>query len=72
MRQAMVNANPDLADTRSKYVMRITGDNDQGKAQLDIRSRETADLFLVLLVKIFKPGGRAASCCPTARSSARA
>jgi len=35
MRQAMVNANPDLATANSKYVMRITGDNDEGKAQLD-------------------------------------
>lgn len=35
MRQALVNANPDLAASNSKYVMRITGDNDEGKAQLD-------------------------------------
>ena len=35
MRQAMVNANPDLAAANSKYVMRITGDSDEGKAQLD-------------------------------------
>ena len=35
MRQALVNANPDLAAANAKYVMRITGDNDEGKAQLD-------------------------------------
>ncbi|MFN9975165.1 MAG: helicase-related protein, partial [Phycisphaerae bacterium] len=35
MRQAMVNANSDLAAANSKYVMRITGDNEEGKAQLD-------------------------------------
>jgi len=35
MRQALVNANPDLAAANGKYVMRITGDNDEGKAQLD-------------------------------------
>ena len=35
MRQAIVNANPDLAAANSKYVMRITGDNDEGKSQLD-------------------------------------
>ncbi len=35
MRQAMVNANPDLAAANARYVMRITGDNDEGKAQLD-------------------------------------
>ena len=35
MRQSLVNANPDLAAANAKYVMRITGDNDEGKAQLD-------------------------------------
>ena len=35
MRVALVNANPDLAAANSRYVMRITGDNDEGKAQLD-------------------------------------
>ncbi|MEI7910842.1 MAG: DEAD/DEAH box helicase family protein [Verrucomicrobiota bacterium] len=35
MRQAMVNANPDLAAANAKYIMRITGENDEGKAQLD-------------------------------------
>jgi type I restriction enzyme, R subunit len=35
MRQALVNANPDLAAANSRYVMRITGDNDEGKGQLD-------------------------------------
>ncbi len=35
MRQAMVNANPDLAAANARYVMRITGDSDEGKAQLD-------------------------------------
>ncbi len=35
MRQALVNANADLAAANNKYIMRITGDNDEGKAQLD-------------------------------------
>lgn len=35
MREALANANPDLAAANSRYVMRITGDNDEGKAQLD-------------------------------------
>ena len=35
MRQAMVNANPDLAAANARYVMRITGDDDEGKKQLD-------------------------------------
>ena len=35
MRQAMVNVNPDLAAANKRYVMRITGDEPEGKAQLD-------------------------------------
>jgi len=35
MRQALVNANADLAAANKRYVMRITGDNVEGKAQLD-------------------------------------
>jgi len=35
MRQALVNENSDLAAQNRKYVMRITGDNEEGKAELD-------------------------------------
>ena len=35
MRQALVNMNSDMVKEDSRYVMRITGDNDEGKAQLD-------------------------------------
>lgn len=35
MRQAIVNAAGDLARNNSKYVMRITGDSPEGKAELD-------------------------------------
>jgi type I restriction enzyme, R subunit len=35
MRQALVNENSDLAAQFPKYVMRITGNDDQGLAQLD-------------------------------------
>ncbi len=35
MRQALVNENGDLVAQNSKYVMRITGDNPEGKAELD-------------------------------------
>jgi type I restriction enzyme R subunit len=35
MRQALVNENADLVAENPKYVMRITGDNEEGKAQLD-------------------------------------
>lgn len=35
MRSAMVNANPSLVQENRKYVMQITGDNDEGKKELD-------------------------------------
>jgi len=35
MRQALVNENADLVTENPKYVMRITGDNEEGKAELD-------------------------------------
>lgn len=35
MREAIVNENPDLAGENRKYVMRITGDNPEGKSELD-------------------------------------
>lgn len=35
MRQALVNENSDLVAQNPKYIMRITGDNPEGKAELD-------------------------------------
>ena len=35
MRQALINENKDLYTENNKYIMRITGDNAEGKAQLD-------------------------------------
>jgi len=35
MRQALINANADLASQNPKYVMQITGDNEEGKLELD-------------------------------------
>ncbi len=35
MRQALVNENSDLASKHDTYVVRITGDNEEGKAELD-------------------------------------
>ncbi|HAR32908.1 MAG TPA: restriction endonuclease, partial [Desulfobacter sp.] len=35
MRQALVNENSDLVAQSSNYVMRITGDNEEGKSELD-------------------------------------
>lgn len=35
MRQALINENSDLVKENNKYIMRITGDNEEGKTQLD-------------------------------------
>lgn len=35
MRSALVNENPDLSAENSKYIMQITGDNEEGKRELD-------------------------------------
>jgi type I restriction enzyme, R subunit len=35
MRQALINENPDLVSKHPKYVMQITGDNEEGKAELE-------------------------------------
>lgn len=35
MRQSLINENKDLYAENNKYIMRITGDNDEGKAQLE-------------------------------------
>lgn len=35
MRQALVNENRDIAANNSRYVVRITGDNEEGKMELD-------------------------------------
>lgn len=35
MRQALINVNADLVAKNPKYIMRITGDNQEGKAQLE-------------------------------------
>ena len=35
MRKALVNENPDMVNENSKYIMQITGDNDEGKKELD-------------------------------------
>lgn len=34
-RRALINENKDLYSQNEKYIMRITGDNDEGKAQLE-------------------------------------
>lgn len=63
MRQALVNANPDLAADNSKYVMRITGDNNEGKAQLDnFIDPESAYPVIATTSKLMTTGVDAQTC----------
>ncbi len=63
MRQALVNANPDLAAANSKYVMRITGDNDEGKQQLDnFIDPESTYPVLVTTSQLMSTGVDAQTC----------
>jgi len=63
MRKALVNANPDLAAKNSKYVMRITGDNDEGKKELDnFIDPESTYPVLVTTSKLMTTGVDAQTC----------
>ena len=63
MRQALINENPDLAGENSRYVMRITGDDDEGTQQLgnfiDPESRYPA---LVTTSRLLTTGVDAQTC----------
>jgi len=63
MRQELVNANSDLARANSKYVMRITGDSDEGKRELDnfINPEETYPVIAVTS-KLMTTGIDAQTC----------
>lgn len=63
MRQALVNENPDLCAFNRKYVMRITGDNNEGKAELDsfIHPEEPYPV-LVTTSKLLSTGVDAQTC----------
>jgi type I restriction enzyme, R subunit len=62
MRQALVNTNGDRAAANSRYVMRITGDNDEGKAQLDnFIDPESAYPVIATEVASMRPRDRALS-----------
>ena len=63
MRQALVNANPDLATKDRRYVMRITGDNPEGKAELDnFTFPESRYPVLVTTSKLMTTGVDAETC----------
>lgn len=63
MRTELVNANSDLARANSKYIMRITGDNDEGKRELDnfINPEETYPVIAVTS-KLMTTGIDAQTC----------
>ena len=63
MRQAIVNENADLAAENSKYVMRITGDDAQGKMELDnFIDPESRYPVVVTTSKLLSTGVDAQTC----------
>ncbi|MFL0194856.1 EcoAI/FtnUII family type I restriction enzme subunit R [Clostridium sp. WILCCON 0269] len=63
MRQVLVNENSDLVAQNPKYVMRITGDNDEGKAELDnFIDPESKYPVLVTTSKLMTTGVDAQTC----------
>jgi type I restriction enzyme, R subunit len=63
LREALVNANADLAAANSKYVMRITGDDQTGKAQLDnFIDPESTYPVIVTTSKLMSTGVDAQTC----------
>lgn len=63
MRQALVNKNEDLVAENSKYVMRITGDDPEGKAQLDnFIDPESRYPVLVTTSRLLSTGVDAQTC----------
>ena len=63
MRQALVNENADLVKENRKYVMRITGDNEEGKAELDnFIDPENLYPTLVTTSKLMSTGVDAQTC----------
>lgn len=63
MRQALVNENSDLVNNHSKYVMRITGDNEIGKAELDnFIDPESRFPVIVTTSKLLTTGVDAQTC----------
>lgn len=63
MRQALVNENPDLSQVDSRYVMRITGDNAEGKDQLgNFSDPESKYPTLVTTSKLLTTGVDVKTC----------
>jgi len=63
MRKALVNANPDLVQKNARYVMRITGDDADGVAQLDNFIDPEADWpVIVTTSRLLSTGVDAQTC----------
>ncbi len=63
MRQALVNQNADLAGDSAKYIMRITGDNAEGKMELDnFIDPESRFPVIVTTSKLLSTGVDAQTC----------
>lgn len=63
MRQALINENPTLADENPHYVMRITGDDKEGQAQLDnFRDPESTYPVLVTTSRLLSTGVDVPTC----------
>lgn len=63
MRQALVNLNSDLCAENHKYIMRITGDNDEGKKQLDyFVDNDSAYPTIVTTSKLMTTGVNCQTC----------
>ncbi len=63
MRQALINQNPDLVSQNPKYIMRITGDNQEGKNELDnFISPEEKYPVIAVTSKLMTTGVDAQTC----------
>jgi type I restriction enzyme R subunit len=63
MRQALINQNPDLVSQNPKYIMRITGDNQEGKNELDnFISPEEKYPVIAITSKLMTTGVDAQTC----------
>lgn len=63
MRQALINENKDLYQENNKYIMRITGDNAEGKAQLDnFIDEESKYPVIAVTSKLMTTGVDAKTC----------
>ncbi len=63
MRQALCDANPDAVSENYRYVMRITGDNEEGKAEIDnFIDPESRYPVIVTTSKLLTTGVDAQTC----------